>query len=331
VSVFLNGDIVFSGTSAYTERDPSFLGVVGLFDAVYLPLQAGDNELLFMVAESFGGWGLMCRENGVEFVSEALAKKWDTPGELLVPESAVYDAKRDVVYVTNYDWYRRSMGAERQYVSKVSLGGEVTERKWVTGLSQPAGMVIANEKLYAVERRTLTEIDPDSGEITNRFEFPSPIFPNDVVVDDAGVMYVSDTRKHAIYKFAGGEFEEWVAGGGLDRPNGLCIDGGRLLVGNSGDNSLKSIDLATKEIGTVIRLQPGIIDGIKVAKDGNLIVSQWKGRVFRIAPDGDKSDVLLDLSGSDIYTADFDYVPEMNLLIIPTFFDNRLLTYELTG
>jgi sugar lactone lactonase YvrE len=264
-------------------------------------------------------------------VDASLIQKWETPDELLVPESAVYDAKRDVVYVTNYDWYRRSMGAERQFISKVSLDGNVSDLKWVTGLMQPAGMVIVSDKLYVVERRTLTEIDPDTGEITNRFEFPAPVFPNDVVVDDAGALYISDTRKHAIYKFAGGEFEEWVTGGGLDRPNGLCIDGGKLLVGNSGDNCLKAIDLATKEINTVIRLQPGLIDGIKVGKDGSYIVSHWKGRVFRITPSGDAIDLLLDMSGRDVYTADFDYVPEKDLLIIPTFFDNRLMAYELGG
>jgi hypothetical protein len=30
-------------------------------DAVYLPLRAGDNELLLAVAEVFGGWGLTAR------------------------------------------------------------------------------------------------------------------------------------------------------------------------------------------------------------------------------------------------------------------------------
>jgi sugar lactone lactonase YvrE len=223
------------------------------------------------------------------------------------------------------------MGAERQYISMVSLDGTINEPKWVTGLSQPAGMVIVDDKLYVVERRALTEINLDTGDVANRFEFPQPVFPNDVVVDDAGNMYVSDTRKQVIYKFAGGEFEEWVSGDALKRPNGLCIDGNKLLVGNSGDNCLKSIDLATKEISTVIRLQPGIIDGIKVAAGGDYIVSHWKGRVYRIAPAGDRIEMLLDVSGRDVYTADFDYIKEKDLLIIPTFFDNRLMAFELGG
>jgi hypothetical protein len=30
-------------------------------DAVFLPLRPGENELLFAVAETFGGWGLEAR------------------------------------------------------------------------------------------------------------------------------------------------------------------------------------------------------------------------------------------------------------------------------
>ncbi|MEJ2721381.1 MAG: SMP-30/gluconolactonase/LRE family protein [bacterium] len=329
MSVFLNGKILFSGSSGYQERDPSFLGILGLFDSVYLPLEAGDNELLVMVAESFGGWGLICRQTGVEYANDTVTKTWETPDELIVPESAVYDAKRDFIYVTNYDWYRRSFGPEKQCISRISPDGRIEKAKWITGLSQPAGMVIAHDKLYVVERGTLTEIDMDAGAVANRFEFPSPVFPNDVAADASGGIYVSDTRKNVIYRFAGGEFDEWLSGDALQSPNGLCVNGGTLLVGNSGDNCLKSVDLATKTIRTVIRLQPGTIDGIKVARDGSYIVSQWEGRVYRVDPSGAPVDLLLDVSGRDVYTADFDYVTEKNMLIIPSFFDNRVTAYTL--
>jgi hypothetical protein len=61
VSIFLNGRILFTGDSSFRSRDPLFLGVAGLNDAVYLPLQKGDNELLLMVSESMGGWGFISR------------------------------------------------------------------------------------------------------------------------------------------------------------------------------------------------------------------------------------------------------------------------------
>ena len=61
VSIFLNRRILFTGDSSFRSRDPLFLGVAGLNDAVYLPLQKGENELLLIVSESMGGWGFISR------------------------------------------------------------------------------------------------------------------------------------------------------------------------------------------------------------------------------------------------------------------------------
>ena len=61
IGIFLNGKILFSANSAFRQRDPQFLGIVGLHDAVFLDLKKGRNELLLAVTELFGGWGYICR------------------------------------------------------------------------------------------------------------------------------------------------------------------------------------------------------------------------------------------------------------------------------
>jgi hypothetical protein len=58
VTLFLNGRPLYGGRNGYEARYPSSLGLMTTDDAVYLPLRAGDNELLLAVAEVFGGWGL---------------------------------------------------------------------------------------------------------------------------------------------------------------------------------------------------------------------------------------------------------------------------------
>jgi len=58
VRVFLNGRPLFSGNSGFGTRDPEFLGIVGLFDELSLPLKRGPNELWFAVSETFGGWAI---------------------------------------------------------------------------------------------------------------------------------------------------------------------------------------------------------------------------------------------------------------------------------
>ena len=60
-SVFVNDTLVYSGNNGYLTRDYRYLGTIGLFDRVVLPLKAGDNEIWIAVSESFGGWGIMAR------------------------------------------------------------------------------------------------------------------------------------------------------------------------------------------------------------------------------------------------------------------------------
>ncbi len=64
-TVFLNGQPLFGGKSAWHFRDEDSTGVIDVEqDAVYLPLKKGRNELVLAVKEYFGGWGFICRLDG---------------------------------------------------------------------------------------------------------------------------------------------------------------------------------------------------------------------------------------------------------------------------
>lgn len=329
VSVFLNGEILYAGESAYQQRDPSFLGIIGLFDAVYLPLKRGENELVLMVSESFGGWGLVCRDAEAVFTDAGLEKTWETGADFLFSESVVYDSKRGALYVSNYDAYARGGVAGGQFITKMSLDGRIVEREWIKGLTRPTGMAIAGDRLFVVERNAVAEIDLETREVANRHALSGAGFPNDVAVDGDGNLYVSDSGKSVVYRCApGGAFEEWLAAPVVSQPNGLLVHGENLLVGSTGDNALKSVDLATKKVTVVARLESGAIDGIKVTIGGDLIVSHAQGRIYRVTPGG-RVTKLIDTSGPGRYTADFDYIAEKNLLVIPTFVDNRVVAYHL--
>ena len=71
-TVFVNGRPIFAGNASYSFDNPRQEGLVGLWQAtVWLPLRAGDNELLVAVADGFGGWGLMGQlvpQAGVEII-----------------------------------------------------------------------------------------------------------------------------------------------------------------------------------------------------------------------------------------------------------------------
>lgn len=59
IKVYVNGQPIYAGTNRYRTRDYRYLGTIGIFDEVYLPLKAGDNEILLAVSEAFGGWGII--------------------------------------------------------------------------------------------------------------------------------------------------------------------------------------------------------------------------------------------------------------------------------
>jgi hypothetical protein len=59
VRVYLDGRGLYAGDNGYQSRDYRYLGTIGLFDSVWLPLEPGEHELAFAVSESFGGWGIV--------------------------------------------------------------------------------------------------------------------------------------------------------------------------------------------------------------------------------------------------------------------------------
>lgn len=61
VRVYLNGRLLFRGDDTYQSRDYRFLGSIGYFDSLYLPLAQGGNELLMAVSEDLGGWGIQAK------------------------------------------------------------------------------------------------------------------------------------------------------------------------------------------------------------------------------------------------------------------------------
>lgn len=58
VWVYVNGEIVYGGQNTFMSRDYRYLGTIGFFDAIFPRLKKGENEILFVVGENFGGWGI---------------------------------------------------------------------------------------------------------------------------------------------------------------------------------------------------------------------------------------------------------------------------------
>lgn len=66
INLYLNDKILYSGHDEFLTRDYRFLGTIGYFDEVYLPLKKGKNELWIAVSETQGGWGLKAKFDDME-------------------------------------------------------------------------------------------------------------------------------------------------------------------------------------------------------------------------------------------------------------------------
>jgi hypothetical protein len=331
VDLFFNGRRMFSGKSRYQGRDPSFLGILGLHDQVPVQVRKGLNEVFLMVTEVFGGWGFMIQGDGPMEPKPkdhaATEDVWSTEEVFLTPESVLRDPNRDVLYVTNFDTDYAGKPEPSGFLSRLSLDGEILDLRWVEGLNAPCGMDIRGDTLFVAERRHLLAVDLATGTIAGRWEIPDADFPNDVVIDDEGTIYITDTRggnpaDSRIYRFRDGVFDVF-AEAGVDRANGIWIHEGWLYVGNTGDGMLKRWDLTTGRMEDVLSFGAGILDGIRVDQEGNLLVSHWAGRLYRITPEGNLTEIL-DGESRGWNIADFEYLPAERLVVMPTFFDNRV-------
>ncbi len=145
------------------------------------------------------------------------------------PESAVVDVAADVAYVSNVDGEINTKDGKGS-ISKVGLDGQLIKADWVTGLDAPKGLALHNGKLYVADVDQLVEIDVNAAKIVQRYPAPGAKFLNDVAVDDAGNVYVSDTVESAIWRLTDGKIELWLKDEKLLDPNGLTAKGEKLIV-----------------------------------------------------------------------------------------------------
>lgn len=254
--------------------------------------------------------------------AQKLEKVWETTAGLKTPESVIYNAENEVMYVANINGDPTAKDGNG-YISILKPDGSLKTAEWVTGLNAPKGMAIFKGKLYVSDIDQLVEIDIETGKVLKKYDAPGAIFLNDVTACMNGMIFVSDSRSAKIHVLNDGKITVWMEGEPLKSPNGLMAEKGKLLVG---DTNIYEIDIQTKKVTLLVK-DAGGVDGLERNNAGELVFSNWPGRIF-IQRNG-KTIKLLDTSAQELKTADIDFALKLNLLLVPTFFSNQIIAYKI--
>ncbi len=285
-----------------------------------------------------GGSGNQTEETSAEAASSEEAslsvdiqEQWATDTVLRTPESVLYDEATDMIFVANIGTFNRDSKDGDGFISVLAPDGVVDELKWVEGLNDPKGMGVFDGKLFVADMDEVVEIDIANAEIINKYPIDGAIFLNDITINGQGQVYVSDSDDDKIHVIDGGQPMVWLEDSALQRPNGLLADDNQMLLASAGGGFLAPIDLDSKQVQDTWLEGIPSADGIIKTMNGDYIVSTWQGEVHYIAAESGQTIKLLDTKAEEINAADIGYIPQQNLLLVPTFRDHRVVAYKVTA
>jgi sugar lactone lactonase YvrE len=261
---------------------------------------------------------------------------WMVTEGVNAPESVYVDTASGYVFVSNIG----GMPGDRDgngNIMKLTPDGKVVSAAWVTGLNAPKGLRSHNGTLWTADIDEVVAIDIASGKVLSKLKIDGAQFLNDVAVGDDGTVYVSDMLASKIYAVKDGKASVFAEGDSIEYPNGLLVDGDRLLVGGWGkpepDFSTKvpghlfALDLKTKQ-KTLITPKPfGNIDGLELDGRGGYIITDYnKGLLIDVTSTGESRTLKEFKAG----TADLAFVPTGNIAIVPHMNENKIVAYDIS-
>lgn len=257
-----------------------------------------------------------------------LERAWSTEQILSVPESVLYDAEREVIYITNINGGALDIDGNGT-ISKFSPEGMPIDLDWITGLNAPKGMALAGSTLHVADVDRVVAINVDTGKVIRSEAIEGAKFLNDVAVDATGTLYVTDTLLGRVYVRQNGDFEVFHDAGSDNRVNGILSVGESLYLTFSNDGTLVRLSgnpPAAEKVASGL----GSADGLALLSDGSFLACDWKGRILLVGEDG-RTRELLDTRKSGIQAADVDIIAGKSLLLVATFEDNRVVCYRMIG
>lgn len=271
-----------------------------------------------------------CQSKGRKAVTTTLPNlvlQWETDTLMTTCECVLYDKDNKQIYVANINqnpWELDTNG----FISIIDLKGNIIEHKWVKeDLSGPKGMGMYNGKLYVNDINRVVEIDIPTQSIQASYYLSGKPALNDISISKKGRIFTSDSNESGIYELTNGHLEK--LGNTADgRLNGLYADGEKLYFTLSQLKQFGYFDLNTRS-SHILSEPIGWGDGIVKLNNGDFITTGWEGEIYYINSTDWQATQLLDTREEGINAADLDYIPELDIILVPTFFNNTVRAYKL--
>jgi len=258
----------------------------------------------------------------VDLNKAKLEKVWETDTLMTTAESVLYDKKTETLYVSNIDGDPTKKDGNG-FISTLNTDGKVTKLKWAIGLNAPKGMAIMAGKLYVSDIDELVEVDLSNGKVLKRYPITGAGFLNDVATFGTRVI-VSDSQKGTIHALENGRIQ--LVATDQKGINGLAFNKQGIMF--SLDEKGLIMHASPNKGGQVLNNKVTGGDGLIILDNGAFIASRWQGEIYLISKGKEK--MLLDTKDQKSNTADIEYIPEDKLVLVPTFFKNKVVAYRLS-
>lgn len=252
-----------------------------------------------------------------------LTQIWTTDAVVATPESVLPDLKNNILYVSLIDggpWDVDGRGG----IGRLTTSGTDYDSNWIKGLNAPKGMGMYRDKMYAADISEVVVVDIPTGKVLRKIPIEGASGLNDITISEKGILYVSDSKTGLIWKLEDEKpilYLENITGA-----NGLKAVKDELYFAKG--SALMKAD-AKKQVKQIADVGQAI-DGIEEVGNGDFLVTSWSGYIFYVFDNG-QYELLLDTHEQKKNTADLGYDRVKKILYVPTFFDRRIVAYQLSN
>ena len=147
----------------------------------------------------------------------------------------------------------------------------------------------------------------------------------DLTVDAYCVVSFSESDNKRVYRLNNNQAEFWLEKYYFQKPNGLLAHQNKFYMVDMNAGIFYEVNKNTKELR---QIADGLVGGDGIIPYGNdFIISNWNGEINYVTAGGQVTK-LLDTKADKVNAADIEYIPAQNLLLVPTFFANKVVVYQ---